>query len=39
MAENFLQYGGTSKNFPPRAFSAMPAEIFSNRVRISSGKF
>jgi hypothetical protein len=33
MAENFLQYGGTSKNFPPRALSAMPAEFFSNRAR------
>jgi hypothetical protein len=32
-AENFLQYGSTSKNFPPRrVFSAMPAEIFSNSV-------
>jgi hypothetical protein len=28
MVENFLQYGSTNKNFPPRAFSAMPAEIF-----------
>jgi hypothetical protein len=30
MAENFLQYGSTSKKIPPGAFSAMPAEIFSN---------